>query len=94
MLTLSLEWNCYAMVGSGADMFMPAVRMVFGLALTFAPFALVVMVALLMGPLFKTFFKGSGYRTTCRSLNLKPYLTISCYVTATHEEITVGFVET
>jgi len=38
--------------------------------------------------------KGSGYRTTHGSLNLKPYSTIYCNVTVTHEENAVGFVET
>jgi len=41
-----------------------------------------------------TINKGSGYRTIDGSLNLKPYLTISCNVTALHEENAVGFVET
>jgi len=36
---------------------------------------------------------GSSYGTTRGSLNLKPYSTISCNVTVTHEENAVGFVE-
>jgi len=36
----------------------------------------------------------SGYRTIAGSLNLKPYSTISCNVTVTHEENAVGFVKT
>ena len=31
--------------------------------------------------------KGSGYRTACGSLNLKPYLTTSCNMTIKHDEM-------
>jgi len=40
------------------------------------------------------FFKGSGYRTTCGSVHLKPYSTTSCNVTVTHDENAIGLVET
>jgi len=39
-------------------------------------------------------FKGSGYRTTHGSFNLKPYSTTSYNLTVTHEENAVGLVET
>jgi len=38
--------------------------------------------------------KVSGYKTAHGSLILKPCLTTSCNVTATHEENAVGLVET
>jgi len=38
--------------------------------------------------------KGSGYRTACGSINLKPYSITSCNVTVTHEENVVGLAET
>jgi len=38
--------------------------------------------------------EGSGYRTIDGTLNLKPYSTISCNVTVTHDENAVGLVET
>jgi len=37
--------------------------------------------------------KGSGYRTTCGSLNLKRYSTAFCNMTATHDESAVGLLE-
>jgi len=37
---------------------------------------------------------GSGYRTACGSLNLKPYLTTLCNMTVTHDENAIGLVET
>jgi len=43
--------------------------------------------------LFPTFFYGSGYKTACRSLNLKPYSTAFCNVTVTHDESVIGLVE-
>jgi len=45
---------------------------------------------------FSAFEKGSGYRTACGSLNLKPlsYLAAFCNMTVTHDESTVGLVET
>jgi len=41
----------------------------------------------------ESFEKGINKRTACRSLNLKPYVTISCNVTV-HDENAVGLVET
>jgi len=41
-----------------------------------------------------TIAKGSGYRTTCRFLHLKPYSTAFCNMTVTHDESAVGLVET
>jgi len=37
---------------------------------------------------------GSGYRTACGSLNLKPYSTTFCNMTVTHDESAVGLVAT
>ena len=37
---------------------------------------------------------GSGYRTACGSLNLKPYSTSFCNMTVTHNESAVGLVKT
>jgi len=45
-------------------------------------------------PVVTAFKKGSGYRTTCWSLNLKPYLTAFCNMIVTHDESAVGLVET
>jgi len=42
----------------------------------------------------KNLKKGSGYRTTRGSLNLKLYSTISCNVIVTHEENALDFVKT
>jgi len=39
-------------------------------------------------------FLGSGCRTACGSLNLKPYSTAFCNMTVTHDESAVGLVET
>jgi len=40
------------------------------------------------------YYEGSGYRTIDKSLNFKPYSTISCNVTVTHDDNAVGLVET
>jgi len=37
---------------------------------------------------------GSGCRTACGFLNLKPYSTAFCSMTVTHDESAVGLVET
>jgi len=42
---------------------------------------------------FSAFEKGSGYRTACGSLNLKPYLTTFCNMIVTHDESAVGLAE-
>ena len=91
MLSLSLSWHCH---GSQADTSMSAMWMVFSSALTMVLFVLVVLIALFMGPVFFAFFKGSGYRTTRRSLDWKPCCITSCNVTVTHQENAVGLVET
>jgi len=40
------------------------------------------------------YFKiGSGCRTACGSLNLKPYSTAFCNMTVTHDESAVGLVK-
>jgi len=39
------------------------------------------------------FFYGSGCRTACGFLNLKPYSTAFCNMTVMHDESAVGLVE-
>jgi len=46
---------------SAMDACTSAVEMVFGSALTLAPFVLIVVVARFIGPIYLTFFKGSDY---------------------------------
>jgi len=59
------------------------------------PCPLLTNICLSQGTQICAYFKeGCGYRTIDGSLNLKPYLAISCNVTVMHEENAVGFVET
>jgi len=66
--------------------------MVFDSALTLATFILAVVVAHFNSwdHFFFTFFKGSGYRSTCGTSYLQPYSSATRNMTVTHEESVLG----